>query len=61
MSRCDMQGHATQGELESLYMDLISMSEKERAAKKFALFVKSKGMLDGNEALAYLKAKWGLA
>lgn len=57
---CDMQGFATHNDLESLYTELISMTKEERLEKKFALFVVSKGFLNGEEALIYLKEKWSL-
>ena len=60
MSRCDMQGHATHTELQSLYIELIGKTKEERITDKFALFVSGKGFLNGEEALNYLKEKWGL-
>lgn len=57
---CDMQGFATHNDLESLYMQLISMTKEERLNDKFALLVVGKGFLNGEEALIYLKNKWGL-
>ena len=53
----DMLGHATSHELNDLYIELISMSAEERRAKQFALFVVGKGMLNGEQALEYLKSK----
>lgn len=58
MSRCDMQGHATSGELSDLYFDLSLKSEEERKAIPFALFVPSEGMMDGERAYNYLKEKY---
>jgi len=57
MARCDMQGFATKGELYDRYFELSLMTKEERKAKKFALFVIGKGMLDGEEAYNYLKEK----
>lgn len=54
---CDMQGHATSRELQDLLFRLGCMTEPERKAQKFALFVKSKGFLDGQEAYEYLMGK----
>ena len=58
MARCDMAGFATSGELSDLYFSLGIMSPEERRQKKFALFVASKGMLDGEQAYNYLKEKY---
>ena len=55
----DMLGKATSRELETLYLELAGMSPEERKAKSFALFVASKGMLNGEEAYIYLKNKIG--
>lgn len=58
MARCDMQGHATNGELSELYFELSSKSKEERQKDSFALFVPSLGMLDGEQAYNYLKEKY---
>lgn len=58
MARCDMNGFATSRELSELYLSLSLMSTEERRQKKFALFVVSKGMLDGEQAYNYLKEKY---
>ena len=58
MSSCDMQGFATSNDLTGLYRELVSMSEKERESVPFALFVIGRGMLNGSEALTYLKEKY---
>ena len=58
MSSCDMQGFATRNDLNSLYKELKLKTKEERADTKFALFVCGRGMLDGNEALAYLEEKY---
>ena len=58
MSVCDMQGYATTNELSSLYRELKVMKAEERASIPFALFVIGRGMLNGNEALAYLEEKY---
>lgn len=58
MARCDMVGFATSGEIKDLYFELNMMSPEERRQKKFALFVASKGMLDGEQAYNYLKEKY---
>jgi len=57
MSSCDMQGFATERDLSSLFLELASMSIEERTNKKFALFVRSKGFLNGQEAFEYLSEK----
>ena len=54
---CDMQGFTTQNDLSSLYFELIGMSKEERESKAFALFVRSRVFLNGEEALQYLKEK----
>ena len=53
----DMQGHATDRELTDLYFNLSLKIPEERKQDKFSLFVPSKGMLDGQEAYIYLKAR----
>jgi len=53
----DMLGKATSRELEDLYTQLCFMTKEEREKKPFALFVASKGMLNGEQAFQYLKAK----
>ena len=53
----DMLGHATSRELISLQFKLIDMSEEERKAMPFALFVQGRGMLNGQEAYEYIKDK----
>ncbi len=58
MAVCDMQGHATARELISLYSELKLMKSEERTKKRFALFVRGRGMLNGEEALAYLEEKY---
>lgn len=60
MSSCDMQGYATSNDLESLYSELIKMTKEQRENKPYALFICGKGFLNGEEALNYLKDKWGL-
>lgn len=54
---CDMQEFTTQNDLSSLYFELIGMSKKERESQTLALFVRSRGFLNGEEALQYLKEK----
>lgn len=58
MSHCDMQGFATRNDIESLYRELKLKTKEERAKDLFALFVVGRGMLNGNEALAYLEEKY---
>lgn len=58
MSSCDMQGFATANDLSSLYKELKLKTKEERTEIKFALFVRGRGMLDGNEALTYLEEKY---
>ena len=53
----DMLGHATLREIVSLQFKLIDMTEEERRAMPYALFVKGRGMLNGQEAYEYIKAK----
>lgn len=53
----DMLGHATLREIVSLQFKLIDMTEEERKAMPFALFVKGRGMLNGQEAYEYIKNK----
>ena len=61
MSSCDMQGFATSNDLHSLYRELKLKTKEERANDKFALFVVSRGMLNGEEALQYLEEKFNKA
>ena len=49
-----MNGFATSGDLESLFLRLAAMTEDERKDIPFALFVMNKGMLNGQEAFEYL-------
>lgn len=58
MSRCDMQGFATDRELSDLYFELSLKSEDERKSIAFALFVPSEGMMNGERAYKYLKEKY---
>ena len=58
MARCEMKGFATHEELGGLYLSLSLMTTEERRQNKFALFVVSKGMLDGEQAYNYLKEKF---
>lgn len=58
MASCDMQGYATANDLFSLYTELKLMKAEKRADIKFALFVRGRGMLNGDEALAYLEEKY---
>ena len=53
----DMQGRMTEQEGFSLFLELSMKTKEERQRIPFALFVASKGMLDGEEAYIYLKAK----
>ena len=53
----DMLGHATVNEIISLQFKLIDMTEEERKALPYALFVRGKGMLNGQEAYEYIKHK----
>ena len=53
----DMTGRATARELTDLYFNLSVKSTEEREKIPFALFVIGKGMLNGEEALQYLKNK----
>lgn len=55
---CDMAGFATFRDKWSLYWKLRGMSEEERKAIPFALFVGSLGMLDGEQAFQYLQTKF---
>lgn len=50
----DMQGRATERELDEL---LARMTEEERKNKPYALFIIGKGFLNGQEAFEYLKNK----
>ena len=51
---CDMQGYATHRDLYDLWYRLSFMTEPERKAEKFCLFVSDRGFLDGQEAYEYL-------
>jgi hypothetical protein len=53
----DMQGRMTATEEIELWFELATKTEEERKAIPFALFVSSKGMLNGQEAYLYLKEK----
>lgn len=52
-----MQGRMTATEEIELWFELATKTEEERKAIPFALFVSSKGMLNGQEAYLYLKEK----
>lgn len=53
----DMQGRATERELDELFWELARMTEEERKNKPYALFIIGKGFLNGQEAFEYLKNK----
>lgn len=53
----DMQGRATERELDELFWELLRMTEEERKNKPYALFIVGKGFLNGQEAFEYLKNK----
>ena len=53
----DMQGKMTNREGMDLFLSLSLKTKEEREAIPFALFVSSKGMLNGEEAYIYLKNK----
>lgn len=53
----DMQGRATERELDELFWELARMTEEERKNKPYALFIVGKGFLNGQEAFEYLKNK----
>ena len=55
---CDMAGFATHNEKWDLYWDLWSKSKEEREAIPFALFVRSMGMLNGEQAFQYLQVNF---
>lgn len=53
----EMLGRATSKELIDLYFDLSMKTAEQRKAIPFALFTASKGLMNGEEAYIYLKAK----
>lgn len=53
----DMQGRATERELDELFWELARMTEEERKNKPYALFIIGKGFLNGQEAFEYLQNK----